>query len=148
MKNGHKAIECRSAPNPANLVEQQPQPIQEVDIEVGGIWQVANVNRVATKNRFEPLKIEINPSKSIENEDDQEWPKIKQHPTNNRPGPKRVNLEKALQEPRKKRVWKRMIDQIRSEDPNEMLNRTRVDDERPNGMEKKKGHHQKHNRAK
>ena len=84
-KKGHKAAECRSAPaNGTNLVEQ-PKQIQDVEIELGSVWQVGNVNRVSQKNRFEvnrvsthnksePITLELDQNKMPPTENDNLWP--------------------------------------------------------------------------
>ena len=84
-KKNHKAAECRSAPaNGTNLVEQLQQ-IQEVEIEVGSVWQVGNVNRrsqrnwfevsrVSTHNMSEPIKLELDQNKIPPTENDNLWP--------------------------------------------------------------------------
>ena len=87
----------RSAPaNGTNLVEQ-PQQIQEVEID--SVWQLGNVNRVSnknrsevnqvsTRNRFEYLKVELDPNRMCITEDDTEWPKYTNKPVNYKSGPK------------------------------------------------------------
>ena len=76
---------------------------------------MCNVNRVSTSNPFDPLKVDIHPRMFDETEDDSDWPKIKRQPVNNKPGPKKINLDRALTEPRKERSWKvlEMVDRTK-----------------------------------
>ena len=100
-KTGHRAVDCRSAGTPpatANAVEQEVQAnVVEVELETRpqSNWFMGNVNRVEVSNKFgalEPQKIEIHPEASS-TEDDNQWTRVK--PTNNRQGPRPINIEKA-----------------------------------------------------
>ena len=82
-KKGHRALECRSAPAPANAVEQTQ--VQEVQIDsVHTSWPIGNVNRVVLSNRYgaldpmQPRKVEIDPSRMTKPENDSQWPQAKQ----------------------------------------------------------------------
>ena len=57
---------------------------------------MGNVSGVSTSNRYAPIKVEINPT-IIPTVNDLEWHKVGRKPTNNRPAPKKINLEKALE---------------------------------------------------
>ena len=84
---------------------------------------MCNVNRVSTSNPWEPIKVDIVPDRFTIIEDDSNWPTVKRQPTNNKPGPKKINPEKALPAPKKKRAWKQvqMVDRTKPESPKEQI---------------------------
>ena len=73
---------------------------------------MCNVNRIKTSNRYEPIKVEIDPDRIYSvTEDDDDWPVVNRQPRNNKPGPKKINLAKALKPAKYRRM--EMIDETK-----------------------------------
>ena len=88
--------------------QQQQQQPQAEPRQVGGIFQLANINRVSISNQWKPFEADTQTLMTYETENDENWPKMNNAPVNNRQGPKKINLEKALTQPKTKRSWKAM----------------------------------------
>ena len=75
------------------------------------------INRVSTHNEFNPLKVILSPDRTHTTEIDVDYPKFTHKPVNNKSGPKRVELGG----PKKKRVYKTMIDIPEEEEDSQII---------------------------